>query len=234
MSRTSSPRVYDILLLVEYILENAVAVGPGTQRPGGASSKIDVTQRNEDILITVVDNGDGFEADEKEQDLRAVLHHAGKTPSGIGLPSAVLPGRQVPGGPVSANSLPGEGTVFRITLPAGHHRRKRDLGRGLLCSSAGRPSLPRGSGRDRIPPPDPPPGAGPGGGIPGRPPARPVPGNDHMQLVGFRVTHYKVIHDTGHIKVDPRVTTFVGKNESGQDIALHGALEKPKRGRRDL
>lgn len=46
-----------------------------------------------------------------------------------------------------------------------------------------------------------------------------------MQLVGFRVTRYKVIHDTGHIKVDPRVTTFVGKNESGK-TSLFTALWK--------
>ena len=37
-----------------------------------------------------------------------------------------------------------------------------------------------------------------------------------MRFVGFRVKHYKVIHDTGYVNVDPRVTTFVGKNESGK------------------
>jgi len=37
-----------------------------------------------------------------------------------------------------------------------------------------------------------------------------------MQFVGFRVKHYKVIHDTGYVEVDPRVTAFVGKNESGK------------------
>ncbi|MYE84602.1 MAG: AAA family ATPase [Gammaproteobacteria bacterium] len=37
-----------------------------------------------------------------------------------------------------------------------------------------------------------------------------------MQFVGFRIRNYKVIHDTGYVKVDPRVTTFVGKNESGK------------------
>ncbi len=37
-----------------------------------------------------------------------------------------------------------------------------------------------------------------------------------MQFVGFRIKHYKVIHDTGYVKLDPRVTTFVGKNESGK------------------
>jgi len=37
-----------------------------------------------------------------------------------------------------------------------------------------------------------------------------------MQFVGFRIRNYKVIHDTGYVKVAPRVTTFVGKNESGK------------------
>ncbi|MCY4096788.1 MAG: AAA family ATPase, partial [Rhodospirillales bacterium] len=37
-----------------------------------------------------------------------------------------------------------------------------------------------------------------------------------MQFVGFRIRNYKVIHDTGYVKVAPHVTTFVGKNESGK------------------
>ena len=107
---------YDILLLVEYILENAVqSIQELTDRAG--LIKIDVAQRNEDILITVVDNGDGFEADEKSK-IFEPFYTTRENALGIGLPSAVyLAGKYR--GTVSANSLPGEGTVFRVTLPAG-------------------------------------------------------------------------------------------------------------------
>ena len=107
---------YDILLLIEYILENAVL---SVQEVDGRTGqiKIDVTQRNDDILITVVDNGDGFEADQKSK-IFEPFYTTRDDHLGIGLPSAVyLAGKYR--GTVSANSLPGEGTVFRITLPAG-------------------------------------------------------------------------------------------------------------------
>ena len=107
---------HDILLLIEYILENAVqSVRQLSGRDG--LIKIDVAHRNEDILITVVDNGDGFEADQKGS-IFEPFHTTREGALGIGLPSAVyLAGKYR--GTVSANSLPGEGTVFRITLPAG-------------------------------------------------------------------------------------------------------------------
>ncbi len=107
---------HDILLLIEYILENAVqSVRQLSGRDG--LIKIDVAHRNEDILITVVDNGDGFEADQKGS-IFEPFYTTREGALGIGLPSAVyLAGKYR--GTVSANSLPGEGTVFRITLPAG-------------------------------------------------------------------------------------------------------------------
>ena len=37
-----------------------------------------------------------------------------------------------------------------------------------------------------------------------------------MQLLGFRIKNYKVIHDTGYVRVEPRVTALIGKNESGK------------------
>ena len=107
---------HDILLLIEYILENAVL---SVQQLSGRAGmiKIDIAHRGEDILITVVDNGDGFEADQKSK-IFEPFYTTREGALGIGLPSAVhLAGKYR--GTVSANSLPGEGTVFRITLPAG-------------------------------------------------------------------------------------------------------------------
>jgi hypothetical protein len=37
-----------------------------------------------------------------------------------------------------------------------------------------------------------------------------------MNLSSFEIKNYKVIDDTGPVKIDPKVTAFVGKNESGK------------------
>ena len=41
-----------------------------------------------------------------------------------------------------------------------------------------------------------------------------------MKLTNFRIKNYKVIDDTEAVKVDPRVTALVGKNESGKTAVL--------------
>ena len=41
-----------------------------------------------------------------------------------------------------------------------------------------------------------------------------------MKLIDFQIKNYKVIDDTRPIRVDPRVTAFVGKNESGKTAVL--------------
>ncbi len=41
-----------------------------------------------------------------------------------------------------------------------------------------------------------------------------------MKLVNFQIKNYKVIADTEPVKVDPRVTALVGKNESGKTAVL--------------
>ena len=41
-----------------------------------------------------------------------------------------------------------------------------------------------------------------------------------MKLIDFQIKNYKVIDDTESVKVDPRVTTLVGKNESGKTAVL--------------
>ena len=107
---------FELLLLLEYILENAVrSVRELNGRKG--MIKIDVARRNAEVRITVVDNGDGFEADQKSK-IFEPFYTTRKDALGIGLPSAAfLAGKYR--GTVSANSLPGEGTVFRVTLPAG-------------------------------------------------------------------------------------------------------------------
>ena len=41
-----------------------------------------------------------------------------------------------------------------------------------------------------------------------------------MKLIDFQIKNYKVIDGTRPIKVDPRVTALVGKNESGKTAVL--------------
>jgi hypothetical protein len=48
-----------------------------------------------------------------------------------------------------------------------------------------------------------------------------------MQLTHFTIKNYKIIDDTGPIKVDDHVTALVGKNESGKS-ALMKAMWKSK------
>src|SRR5881628_3158151 len=46
-----------------------------------------------------------------------------------------------------------------------------------------------------------------------------------MKLSRFKVQNYKVIDDTDWVQIEPRVTTLVGKNESGK-TAIERALWK--------
>lgn len=41
-----------------------------------------------------------------------------------------------------------------------------------------------------------------------------------MRLIKFQIKNYKIIVDTGAVKVDPRVTALIGKNESGKTAVM--------------
>ena len=41
-----------------------------------------------------------------------------------------------------------------------------------------------------------------------------------MKLINFQIKNYKIIDDTKPVKVDPKVTALVGKNESGKTAVL--------------
>ena len=43
---------------------------------------------------------------------------------------------------------------------------------------------------------------------------------DGVKITSFQIKNYKVIDDTGTVKVDPRVTALVGKNESGKTAIM--------------
>ena len=106
----------EIRLLLAQILENSVrAVEELEERK--ATIKIDTTRRNEEILITVIDNGGGITPDRRRQIFRP-FYTSRDGSMGLGLTLANHLVKKYEGG-IKVNSLPGQGTVTRVTLPTG-------------------------------------------------------------------------------------------------------------------
>ncbi len=101
------------LLLAEVIENAALAVEARPERP--PSLRVHTSRRNDEVLVTIVDNGVGIPEEARE----AVFHpfHTSRDGAlGVGLTLArCLAEKQ--GGAVAINSLPPHGTVARITLP---------------------------------------------------------------------------------------------------------------------
>ena len=101
------------LLLAEVIENAALAVEARPERP--PSLRVHTSRRNDEVLVTIVDNGVGIPEEARE----AVFHpfHTSRDGAlGVGLALArCLAEKQ--GGAVTLNSLPPHGTVARITLP---------------------------------------------------------------------------------------------------------------------
>ena len=106
----------EIRLLLAQILENSVcAVGALEDRKG--TIKIDTARRNEEILITIIDNGAGIAPDRRKQIFKP-FYTSRDGAMGLGLTLAGHLVKKYEGG-IKVNSLPGQGTVTRITLPTG-------------------------------------------------------------------------------------------------------------------
>ena len=106
----------EIRLLLAQVLENAVrAVERLEARPG--TIKIDTTARAEEIVITVIDNGDGIGPERRGQIFRP-FYTSREDAMGLGL-TLVSDLVKKYEGSVKVNSLPGRGTVARIVLPTG-------------------------------------------------------------------------------------------------------------------
>ena len=106
----------DILLMLGKIIENSIHAVEGLEdRP--ATIKIDTVRKNDEILITVIDNGVGMSADKRAKVFQP-FYTTRDGAVGLGLAFAShLAGKYE--GSIKINSLPGQGTVTRITLPAG-------------------------------------------------------------------------------------------------------------------
>ena len=106
----------EIRLLLAQVLENSVrAVELLDERKG--SIKIDTAPRNDEIQITVIDNGDGI-TPERRTRIFSPFYTSRDGAMGLGL---TLAGHLVKKyeGNIKVNSLPGQGTVTRISLPTG-------------------------------------------------------------------------------------------------------------------
>ena len=106
----------DIRLLVAKIIENSLHALEGLDDRNG-TIKIDTARKNDEILVTIIDNGVGITPDKRSKIFRP-FYTSREGAMGLGLPLAGHLARKYEGG-IKINSLPGQGTVTRITLPTG-------------------------------------------------------------------------------------------------------------------
>ncbi|MDL2218204.1 histidine kinase [Christensenellaceae bacterium OttesenSCG-928-M15] len=99
-------------LCLQPIVENAVRYGIANKR-GGGTLTIRTREEKERFLITVEDNGTGFEPGQKADGGR----------SHIGLENVANRLKMVCDGELTIASEPGKGTIARISIPKGGYRR---------------------------------------------------------------------------------------------------------------
>ena len=106
----------ELRLLLAQVLENSVRAVQGLETRRG-TIKIDTVPRKEEVVITVIDNGSGIAPDRRRRIFRP-FYTSRDGAMGLGL---TLAGHLVKKyeGEIKVNSLPGQGTVTRITLPTG-------------------------------------------------------------------------------------------------------------------
>ncbi|MDE0058711.1 MAG: ATP-binding protein [Defluviicoccus sp.] len=109
----------DLQMLVAELVENSLAAVQ-VQADKKGIVKIDTARKDGEIMITVIDNGVGISAD-RQRSIFKPFYTSREGSLGIGLPLAGhLVGKYR--GTIKVNSLPGQGTVARISLPVGTAR----------------------------------------------------------------------------------------------------------------
>ena len=106
----------EIRLMLAQIIENSVRAVNGLDGRKG-TIKIDTVSRDEEIQITVIDNGAGIAPDNRKKIFRP-FYTSREGAMGLGLTLVGHLVKKYEGG-IKINSLPGQGTVTRITLPTG-------------------------------------------------------------------------------------------------------------------
>ena len=106
----------ELRLLLAQVLENSVRAVQGLEARRG-TIKIDTMPRKDEIVITVIDNGSGIAPDRRRRIFKP-FYTSRNGAMGLGLTLAGHLVKQYEG-EIKVNSLPGQGTVTRITLPTG-------------------------------------------------------------------------------------------------------------------
>ena len=103
-------------LLLSEIIDNSLHAIEGMDERKGVI-RIDTAHKDDEILITIVDNGSGIAA-ESRMNIFKPFYSSREGAMGIGLS---LAGHLVKkyDGVIKINSLPGQGTVARVSMPAG-------------------------------------------------------------------------------------------------------------------
>ena len=104
----------DIRLLLAKIIENSVQAVEGLGDRNG-TIKIDTARKNDEILVTIIDNGVGITPERRAKVFKP-FYTSRDGAMGLGLTLAGHLARKYEGG-IKINSLPGQGTVTRVTLP---------------------------------------------------------------------------------------------------------------------
>ena len=106
----------EIRLLLAQFVENSVHAVAGLAERKAAIT-IETTQKDEEILITIIDNGNGIASERRKQIFRP-FYTSRDGGMGLGLTLASHLVKKYEGG-IKLNSLPGQGTVIRVNLPTG-------------------------------------------------------------------------------------------------------------------
>ncbi len=106
----------DFEMLLGELLDNSIAAVRDLEDRNGIV-KVDTARKDDEILITVIDNGAGI-APEQRANVFKPFYTSRDGAMGIGLAFAGHLARKYEG-VIKINSLPGQGTVARVTLPAG-------------------------------------------------------------------------------------------------------------------
>ena len=103
-------------LLLQQIIENAVLAVQDLEERKGVI-RIETACKKDDIVITILDNGNGI-ASERRMNIFKPFYSSREGAMGIGLSLAGYLIKKYEG-VIKINSLPGQGTIARITLPTG-------------------------------------------------------------------------------------------------------------------
>ena len=106
----------ELQMVLAELIENSLLAVQGLDGRKGIV-KIDTARRNDEILITVIDNGNGI-TPERRVNMFKPFYTSRDGAIGMGLALAGHLVRKYEG-VIKINSLPGQGTVARITLPVG-------------------------------------------------------------------------------------------------------------------